>query len=296
MMQEPKLGTVAASETLIQDLYIELRAKIHQWSLLTQQTPQARMGYVGQHLVSVVTGYPGSRSGARGRDLIISNNDYGEIKTCYRVDQLGECSSCHAPVSSIEDKCPVCGSDALIRKDDSKWLISIRNDDEFKQILDPLYYFLVLFEFDDVQQSADIIASIWKVNPKQIGFAYCMIDYYLTIRAKSKSKAPFNLWPYSLKFEIMKPELIYRAIIARDDVIKTVRFPGRDQPKIEPISDLVEHSRSTNLDPSRLKSLAKRLTMSVTGPSNMKSMMTQLETERRKRPIADSDLADALAR
>lgn len=63
------LGTIEASEALIKDLYIDLRAKVNAWSKITQQTPQARMGYVGQHLVSVVTGYPGGKSGARGYDL-----------------------------------------------------------------------------------------------------------------------------------------------------------------------------------------------------------------------------------
>lgn len=46
------LGTIEASEALIKDLYIDLRAKVNAWSKITQQTPQARMGYVGQHLTS----------------------------------------------------------------------------------------------------------------------------------------------------------------------------------------------------------------------------------------------------
>jgi len=40
------LGTIEASEALIKDLYIDLRAKVNAWSKITQQTPQARMGYV----------------------------------------------------------------------------------------------------------------------------------------------------------------------------------------------------------------------------------------------------------
>lgn len=50
------------------------------------------MGYVGQHLASIVTGYPGGKSGARGYDMIIDDAQYAEIKTCYRVDQLGKCN------------------------------------------------------------------------------------------------------------------------------------------------------------------------------------------------------------
>ena len=99
------LGTIEASEALIKDLYIDLRAKVNAWSKITQQTPQARMGYVGQHLVSVVTGYPGGKSGARGYDLVIDDERHGEIKTCYRVDQLGSCNACGAVVSSLETEC-----------------------------------------------------------------------------------------------------------------------------------------------------------------------------------------------
>lgn len=40
------LGTIEASEALIKDLYIDLRAKVNAWSKITQQTPQARMGYI----------------------------------------------------------------------------------------------------------------------------------------------------------------------------------------------------------------------------------------------------------
>lgn len=142
------LGTIEASEALIKDLYIDLRAKVNAWSKITQQTPQARMGYVGQHLVSVVTGYPGGKSGARGYDLVIDDERHGEIKTCYRVDQLGSCNACGAVVSSLETECAVCRSTSINRKDDSKWLIAIRNNDEFAKLLDPYRYYFVLFEFE----------------------------------------------------------------------------------------------------------------------------------------------------
>lgn len=162
------LGTIEASEALIKDLYIDLRAKVNAWSKITQQTPQARMGYVGQHLVSVVTGYPGGKSGARGYDLVIDDERHGEIKTCYRVDQLGSCNACGAVVSSLETECAVCRSTSINRKDDSKWLIAIRNNDEFAKLLDPYRYYFVLFEFESIYDSNnnDIIASIWEVDPK----------------------------------------------------------------------------------------------------------------------------------
>lgn len=221
------LGTIEASEALIKDLYIDLRAKVNAWSKITQQTPQARMGYVGQHLVSVVTGYPGGKSGARGYDLVIDDERHGEIKTCYRVDQLGSCNACGAVVSSLETECAVCGSTSINRKDDSKWLIAIRNNDEFAKLLDPYRYYFVLFEFESIYDSNnnDIIASIWEVDPKSKGFAYCMIDYYLNIRSQSTSKAPFNMWPHMLKFALTEPTLIYRSKITNDGNIITDVHP-----------------------------------------------------------------------
>jgi len=232
MPQQYKLGTVEASEQLIRDVYIDLRRQLRKWASITHQTAQARMGYVGQHLVSVATGFPGGKSGARGRDLIISKTEFGEIKTCYRVDQLGKCLDCGDVAASIEDACQACSSENIQRNDDSKWLIGIRNEAEFAELLDPVQYYLVLFDFVDLQAKQKTIrASIWQVDPKTKGFLYCLIDYYLNIRSKSTSKAPFNLWPYDFKFQLMKPTLVYQSFILPDDSIKTELFPGRDKPK-----------------------------------------------------------------
>jgi len=46
----PQLGDLASSEELIKDLFVDLRQKTWKWAIITKQTPQARMGYVGQHL------------------------------------------------------------------------------------------------------------------------------------------------------------------------------------------------------------------------------------------------------
>lgn len=250
------LGNIESAEQLICDLYIDLRKKVRLWSEITFQTPQARMGYIGQHLTSVVTGYRGGMSGARGYDLIIDENNelYGEIKTCYRVDQLGQCADCLANVSSVQEKCLVCGSDKIIRKDDSKWLLTIKSDEDFINMLEPKYYYLVLFEFEDVSnyKNDNINLFIWRIDPKYKGFAYCVIDYYYNIRAKSKSAAPFNLWPYSLKFYLMKPTLIYQARIDGNDKIYTTRFPGRDEEKDELIPPLYQFKSARTLTKNSL--------------------------------------------
>ncbi len=291
------LGTIEASEQLIKDLYISLRHEINEWSKITCQTPQARMGYIGQHLVSVVTGYPGGKSGARGYDLIMGNDEYGEIKTCYRVDQLGECADCGAVVSSLEKECSVCKSQNIIRKDDSKWLIGIRHEQEFSEILDPKRYYFVLFEFEDINDinNDNIVASIWEVDPKTRGFALCMIDYYLNIREKSKSKAPFNMWPHSLKFALTNPKLIYKSIIKGDGTIDTVVFPTKNNEYVDNLLSLPSYSSATTLTVNCLCDAIKQVSPDYKIKKNKKQLLLSFEEIRKDKGISNPVLCDLLA-
>lgn len=234
---------------LINDLYLDLRKKVNYWSEITEQTPQARMGYIGQHLVSIVTGYKGGKSGARGYDLIIPTNSYGEIKTCYRVDQLGKCLDCGKPVSAIENCCSFCKSENIKRGDDSKWLLTIKKYEDLEKMIEPLSYYFVLFEFDK-DNINDIDIDILEVNPKNFGFALCMLDYYFNIRENSSSKAPFNMWPHQLKFYLTKPKKIYSSVIKEDNTIQTnVFLPDTNK------SDRVKFSTFANANTFTLDNL-----------------------------------------
>lgn len=296
MPEQYQLGSVDASEQLLRDLYLDLRVKIRAWAELTKQTAQARMGYVGQHLVSVVTGFPGGRSGARGLDLIHPDGAYSEIKTCYRVDQLGSCRSCGARVASIEDNCPECESPNINRMDDSKWLIGIRHDEEFESILSPRFYYLALFDFVDLNDPTVIRASIWRVDPKTRGFAYCMVDYYKNIRANSRSKAPFNLWPFELKFSLMQPECIYRSMLDIDENrVDTEIFPGREDPEKYPLKPLEEYSRSQNLTVEGARQLARRLGAPMPGGSVKRTILASIQEFVERRQIPNSRLADEVS-
>ena len=293
-----QLGEITASEALIFELYIDLRRRINDWASITRQTAQARMGYVGQHLTSVVTGFPGGRSGARGRDLVLPDGEYAEIKTCYRVDQLGKCNSCDARVASIELHCPECESADIKRNDDSKWLIGIRHDEEFATILEPASYFLVLFDFVDLSRPNTIRASIWEVDPKNVGFAFCIVDYRLNIQTKSISGAPFNLWPYSLKFYAMQPTLIYRSLIATiDGEINTTVFPGRDDPIEESIMPLMEYARSSNLTKAKIQNLAELLEFHADSSSGTKrNALETLEHHILDESISSTVVSEHMAR
>lgn len=297
-MKHYSLGTLEASEQLIRDLYIDLRNKVNAWSELTLQTPQARMGYVGQHLVSVVTGFPGGKSGARGFDLVMDQGKYGEIKTCYRVDQLGACGKCNAVVSSLEKKCSMCGSTNIIRKDDSKWLIGIQHDQEFSKVLDPYRYYFVLFEFEEISnpQNNNILATIWEVDPTVKGFGYCMMDYYVNIRARSKSKAPFNMWPHQFKFALTQPELIYQSLIKEDGTINTRIFPTMNNKYLDELRPLQDYSHATTITLDVAKAvLLKFDPKATTSGKSKKSILEMIEALRISKKLSNKDLCDAFA-
>lgn len=287
-----RLGTVEAAEGVLQDLYVDLRRKVRLWSELTQQTPQARMGYVGQHLVSAVTGFPGGRSGARGKDLVLPGAAHAEIKTCSRVDQLGSCKSCDARVSSIELECPECGSTSILRKDDSKWLIGVRNRTELSDLFESQFFYFVLFDFAHLANAVDINARIWRVDPRSKAFAYCMIDYFHNIGSKSTSGAPFNMWPFKLKFDLLAADLIFHAEIGGDDRITTRLFEGQvGAVKSQPFPSLEKYFRSggDELSVDTLAAVAAHLGIHL--PVRQKrALLDGIEVERRGRPIGDEDL------
>lgn len=288
------LGTVEASEQLLRDMYIDLRIKASRWARVTRQTPQARMGYIGQHLVSVVTGYPGTGTGARGRDLLLSQDQYAEIKTCNRVDQLGTCGHCKAAVSSVEEECPFCGSDDIQRKKDSKWLINIRHDEEFCRILDPVYYYFVLFE--NQGDDTDVTVSIWRSNPKTKGFAYMLMDYYLNIQSASKSKAPFDFWPYQFKFYLTGPALIYRAVIRNDNEIETLIFPEKGKRYTGEMPALPAFEKATTLNKDCLKALVLQVDPGArVSRKNKRELLTILEDYRNRSGLTNAALCDFLA-
>jgi hypothetical protein len=291
-----QLGTVEAAEGVLRDLYVDLRRKVRLWSELTQQTPQARMGYVGQHLVSAMTGFPGGRSGARGKDLVLPGNAHAEIKTCSRVDQLGSCNECDARVSSIEVECAECGSTNVLRKDDSKWLISVRNHAELTDLFESQFFFFVLFDFADLANAVDINARIWRVDPRTKAFAYCMIDYFHNIGSRSTSGAPFNMWPFKLKFDLLSADLIFHAEISEDDQIITNLFEGQTGPAWrQPLPPLEKYARSggEELSVETLAAVAEHLGIETTARQK-RALLEGIELERQRRGIPDDALISVL--
>jgi hypothetical protein len=211
----------------INDMIIDPRRKAIKWSRITKQTAHLKVGYSGQHLASLVTGVEGEGTGARGNDLA----DGSEVKTCSRVDQLDSCNSCKSPVLRTETKCKRCNSTDINRKNDSKWLFTIKNEDDLNTLVNNPNVNRIVLVLDDYPGFAesnfnDIRIQVFEIYPKEerhSRFKELMTNYYHSIYLEhkkldqNKTPAPKNFWPDQYQFYMCNPILIFKATILNTD-------------------------------------------------------------------------------
>lgn len=205
----------------ISEVILAPRATIMRWSKTTNQTPNLKIGYPGQHFASLVLGMPGTATGARGNDIA----DGTEVKSCSRVDQMDKCKDCKANVMRIQTKCPECGSSNIKRNNDSKWLIGVRSQDELDMYLHriPRMFFLLSdypnFEDGDYDTLRFTSFEIWNQSDRAKAFQQILIDYYKNIYLAhiaadpESTPAPKNFWPYEYQFYLCNPIKTFECII-----------------------------------------------------------------------------------
>jgi len=211
----------------INDMIIEPRRKGLKWSRITKQTAHLKVGYSGQHLASLVTGLEGEGSGARGNDLA----DGSEVKACSRVDQLDSCNNCKAPVLRTETRCRVCNSTNINRKNDSKWLFTIRSESDLDTLVNNPHLNRIILILDDYpgfseSNFRDIRIQVFEIYPRKERhkrFKELMTNYYHSIYLEhkkldqTKTPAPKNFWPDQYQFFMCNPILVFKAIIFNSD-------------------------------------------------------------------------------
>lgn len=224
-MSKNSLITISDNKTKIRNLLYDLvltpRIKALEWSNITKQTPNMKIGYPGQHLASLITGIEGARSGARGDDL----KDGSEVKSCSRIDQLDTCNKCDGKVLRIETKCPKCGSDDIKRMNDSKWLFSFKSEAELKLLTKTVDRILLIlgdypsFETGDFSTLRFQAFEIWNNAKRHDNFKELMSNYYYKVflehikKNPNKTPAPKNFWPYSYQFYLCNPLKVFSCIV-----------------------------------------------------------------------------------
>lgn len=227
MQPEQRLITITDNKnkiiSFLKDLIIKPRVDIHKWAQITKQTPTLKIGYIGQHLASLILGMEGGRTGARGHDIV----DGTEVKSCTKVDQADKCKDCDGRVMRSETECHHCGSTRIARKDDSKWLFSIRTNDELNQLTTGISRIFLLisdypkFSVGDFSSIRFEAFEIYPNSPRMSVFNSLLTDYYRNnYRPKAdanQTTTPMNLHPYKLQFYLCNPIKVFSCVINQID-------------------------------------------------------------------------------
>jgi hypothetical protein len=215
---------------LISDLILTPRIKALEWSSITKQTPNMKVGYPGQHLASLIVGMEGARTGARGHDII----DGSEVKACSRVDQLDNCANCSEKVLRIEPFCSTCGSSNIRRMGDSKWLFTIRSERDLEVLTNEVERVILTiadypnFDEQDFETLRFQVFEIWTKSPRCARFKEIMTNYFEKIYAGHKAKdsnktpAPKNFWPYSYQFYLCNPIRVFSCIVENANSVPNI--------------------------------------------------------------------------
>lgn len=222
----------------INEIIITPKHLLSQWSQITNQTPAAKIGYIGQHLASLVTGVRGTGSGARGDDLA----DCSEVKSCNKVDQVDKCKNCGSRVLRMEASCSACGSTNIDRKDDSKWLFSVRDVHELNQYLTMDRIVLLLMDYPnfDNEDYSDVRISVFEIYPREERmsvFRELISNHYYNIYlpkiTNNEKTNPMNLHPWSFQFYKCNPIRTFECIIRNIDSDAEIIFNDYIEPTVE---------------------------------------------------------------
>jgi hypothetical protein len=126
----------ALAKSFIENVVLAQYHQLTGWQKVTQQTAQLDSGYLGQHLVSLISGTPGRGAGSRGKghDLV----DTSEIKS----------------------------ASALGGIDMPRWNHTGFNKGKVKTYLESKFIYFVLFDTTVRHEEFPLRLRVWRVAPK----------------------------------------------------------------------------------------------------------------------------------
>jgi hypothetical protein len=226
---------------LIKELVLNPRLNALKWSKITDQTPNMKIGYPGQHLASLVVGMKGKKTGARGNDIV----DGSEVKSCSRVDASDKCNYCDEKLLRTETVCPACDSKDIKRDNTSKWLFTIRSVKDLNLLTTTVKRIvLVLADYPNFdKQNFNVIRfqvfEIWTNSQRCSAFKAVMTDYYKNVylshkkKTPNKTPAPQNFWPYSFQFYNSSPIKIFSCIVSGANSKPVVEIKHYIKPSVD---------------------------------------------------------------
>lgn len=218
----------------LKEMYFDRRKDVFKWAKITHQTPLITTKFLGQNLVSLITGVPGVGTAARGSDLA----DGSEIKSCSRVDQLSRCGKCGVVVTAFENACPKCGNTKISRKTDSHWIFTINTEEKRQFYIKARKIYLLLIDNEADTKGNNVLARfrVWLLQPEKDKLWRGYVEeyyniYYLKKLKEGKKPAPMNLHPLMPKTNRLGLNMVFDAIVTNDGNVKIAYF--EDIKKIE---------------------------------------------------------------
>ena len=258
MLPQTEFLTIHDNEALIrqfiEQVIIQPKMTLKHWSEVTNQTPAVKLGYIGQHLASLITGVRGTGSGARGDDL----EDGSEVKSCNKIDQADKCKNkdCGRRVMRYENVCPYCGCTDIERKDDSKWLFTVRSKEELQQYLNMDRVVLLLMDYPNFDNNdfRDIRISVFEIYPKEERmkvFGQLLSNFYHNIyKPKLADKIgktnPMNLHPLGFQFYKCNPIKTFECIIKDIDTHPDIQILHYFTPEFDRSADVPSEAMPTS--------------------------------------------------
>lgn len=150
---------LALAKQFIESVIFNQYRQLVSWKSVTGQSSQIDSGYLGQQLVSILTGIPGCGTRGKGKDL----EDGSEVKTASTLSGV----------------------------DIPRWNNSLKTQKKVKEFLDFPAIFFVLFDTPKKDQSFPLRVRIWKVCPKTDSVFSNVVDKW----AEKKTSGNFQLHP-----------------------------------------------------------------------------------------------------
>lgn len=233
----PLSGPEAIADFLHQQWLDRLPAEKY-WASVTEQPQTVNTAHFAQQLATLVTGIPGSRSGARGIDLL----DGSEVKSCFYIDQLDRCSrpDCAKRLFRWDEACS-CGSTRIKRNHDSNWAITLTSEEAAEVLLGRPRLVCIVADYPnfaegDWETLVLRMYEIWPAHERSRALRAIIERYlteiYLPKRALGKRPAPKTFYPESYDFYRTAPVLSFEAYV----------YEARTRPELE-ITTLLEREQ-----------------------------------------------------
>ncbi len=182
--------------------------------------------------------------------------DGSEVKSCNKIDQADKCKNCGRRVMRYDEVCPYCNSSAIERKDDSKWLFSVRSKEELQQYLNMDRVVLVLMDYPNFANNDfnDVRISVFEIYPKENRmkvFGELIQNHYQNIylpKLNDNAKTnPMNLHPFSFQFYKCNPIKTFECIIKNIETAPKVSVNKYIQPKTDRNSSIKSEDMPSEL-------------------------------------------------